>query len=105
MTPKRPQLWEQRGDGVRPTGSSPDPSSPSQARARDELSQGCFDQAGFAAFLKISYRSFTRAKAAGLLPRPDLMLGSSPRWSPDTVSKWLKTRPSLPGRGRKGARR
>jgi hypothetical protein len=28
-----------------------------------------------------------------------LLVGRSPRWSPVTIEKWLRTRPKLPGRG------
>lgn len=34
-----------------------------------------------------SYRS------RGYLPKPDVMLGQSPGWSPETVDAWLRYRP------------
>jgi hypothetical protein len=58
----------------------------------------CVDKRGLARFLGLSVRSLDRANALGLLPCPDLVVGRSPRWSPETVSKWLRTRPRLPGR-------
>jgi hypothetical protein len=58
----------------------------------------CVDKRGLARFLGLSVRSLDRANALGLLPAPDLVVGRSPRWSPDTVSRWLRTRPRLPGR-------
>jgi hypothetical protein len=58
----------------------------------------CLDKRGLARFLGLSIRSLDRANAFGLLPCPDLVVGRSPRWSPDTISKWLRTRPRLPGR-------
>jgi hypothetical protein len=58
----------------------------------------CLDKRGFAQFLRLSVRSLDRANALGLLPAPDLVVGRSPRWSPDTISRWLRTRPRLPGR-------
>ncbi len=63
----------------------------------------CVDKKGLARFLGFSVRSLDRAAAMGLLPRPDLTIGKSPRWSPDTIKKWLRTRPKLPGRGRRGS--
>jgi hypothetical protein len=62
----------------------------------------CFTKAALARFLGLSVRSLDRAAALGLTPVPDLIVGRSPRWSPDTVTKWLRTRPRLPGR--KGGR-
>jgi hypothetical protein len=59
----------------------------------------CYDNARLARYLGVSVRSLDRANAAGLLPCPDLVCGRSPRWSPSTIAKWLKTRPKLPGRG------
>ena len=62
------------------------------------LPPSCFDKRGLARFLGLSVRSLDRANALGLLPIPDLTVGRSPRWSPETVSKWLRTRQRLPGR-------
>jgi hypothetical protein len=65
----------------------------------------CLDKRGLARFFGISVRSLDRANALGLLPAPDLVVGRSPpRFSPDTVSRLLRTRPRLPGRGRKSSR-
>ncbi len=63
----------------------------------------CFTKRSLSAFLGISTRSWDRAVAMGLTPPPDLLCGSSPRWSPATIEKWLRSRPRLPGRG-KGVR-
>jgi hypothetical protein len=63
---------------------------------------GCMNKRELARFLGLSIRSLDRASALGLLPCPDLVAGRSPRWSPETVSKWLRSRPRLPGR--KGAK-
>jgi hypothetical protein len=68
------------------------------------LPTSCYTKQTLARFLGLSVRSLDRANALGLLPRPDVVCGRSPRWSPSTVEKWLRTRPKLPGRG-KGARR
>ena len=67
------------------------------------LPTSCLDKRGLARFLKVSIRSLDRANALGLLPCPDLVVGRSPRWSPDTISRWLRTRPRLPGRKGVGA--
>ena len=58
----------------------------------------CLNKRGLAQFLGLSVRSLDRANALGLLPRPDLIVGRSPRYSPDTITKWLRTHPRLPGR-------
>ena len=50
-------------------------------------------------WLQISTRSWDRATAAGLTPQPDLVVGREARFSPLTITKWLRTRPKLPGRG------
>lgn len=39
--------------------------------------------------LGCSIETVGRMKAAGRLPRPDLMIGRSPRWRPETVRRWL----------------
>jgi hypothetical protein len=62
----------------------------------------CLDKQGLANYLAISVRSLDRANAMGLLPPPDLMISRSPRWSPSTVEKFLRTRPRLPGRAKGG---
>jgi hypothetical protein len=64
----------------------------------------CLDKRGLARFLGLSVRTLDRAKALGLLPCPDLVVGRRPRWCPDTISKWLRTRPHLPGRKGVGPR-
>jgi hypothetical protein len=58
----------------------------------------CYTKRTLAGYLGLSVRSLDRANALGLLPIPDLTVGRSPRWSPETVSKWLRTRQRLPGR-------
>ena len=52
-------------------------------------------------FLGISVRSLDRAAAAGLLPRPDLTIGRSPRWAPETIQKLLKSPAEVAGERRK----
>jgi hypothetical protein len=60
----------------------------------------CYTKRTLAGYLGLSVRSLDRANALGLLPCPDLVIGSSPRWSPATIEKWLRTCPRLPGRGK-----
>src|SRR5262249_5343623 len=60
-------------------------------------SEACFTKQTFVRHLALSVRSLDRAAAAGLLPAPDLLVGRSPRWSPETVAKWLRSKPRLPG--------
>jgi hypothetical protein len=98
------RTWEGRGQGPPAHDASRDPSNGSASPSRDQMSLACFDKAGLAEFLSLSYRSLDRCAAAGLLPTPDLTIGRSPRWTYETILKWLRTKPRLPGRGRKGAR-
>jgi hypothetical protein len=56
------------------------------------------DRRSLAHYLRFSTRTLNRLMAAGSLPPPDLVIGKSPRWSPRTVEKWLRSRPRLPGR-------
>jgi hypothetical protein len=58
----------------------------------------CFTKKTLCDWLNISTRSWDRATAIGLTPAPDLMVGSSPRWTPATIERWLRTHPRLPGR-------
>jgi hypothetical protein len=100
-------VWATRGRDSHDPAPSPDPAttSPTQSTVQvtDEQAVAvCFDKKRLARFLGISVRSLDRANAMGLLPSPDLVVGPSPRWSPETISRWLRTRPKLPGRGRKG---
>ena len=61
----------------------------------------CWTKKTLFEWLGISVRSWDCAAAAGLTPAPDLVVGSSPRWSPATIAKWLQSKPRLPSR--KGA--
>ncbi len=58
----------------------------------------CFTKQTLARYLGLSVRSLDRANALGLLPCPDLIVGRSPRWSPQTIERWLRSKPRLPGR-------
>ena len=92
--------WATRGNASHDPAASPEASTLSiNSNPAHEAVAVCFDKAGLARFLGLSVRSLDRANAMGLLPCPDLVCGRSPRWSPSTIAKWLKTRPKLPGRG------
>jgi hypothetical protein len=52
----------------------------------------------FARVLRLSLRAFDQLRSAGRLPRPDLVLGRSPRWRVETVRDWLAQQAA--GRGR-----
>jgi predicted DNA-binding transcriptional regulator AlpA len=39
--------------------------------------------------LVTSQRTIDRLRASGRLPRPDLHIGRSPRWRPDTIRSWI----------------
>ncbi len=100
--------WAQRGQPPRDSRPSLELVTPSAELApvqpTHEAPDRCLDKRGLGRFLGVSVRTLDRAIAAGLLPRPDLVVGRSPRWSPDTINRWLKARPKLPGRGGHHAR-
>lgn len=100
---KSPPSREGRGNNPEINAPSPAPAVTSgEASPVDETDEAalavCFDKQGLARFLGLSVRSLDRANAMGLLPCPDLVCGRSPRWSPSTIEKWLRTKPRLPGR-------
>lgn len=37
-----------------------------------------------------SRRTIERLRAAGKLPRPDLHLGTMPRWKAETIRRWIE---------------
>jgi hypothetical protein len=100
--PMTPRTWAMRGQPDSDPRRRPDPGERSDERPlaaqSEEALAVCLGKQGFARFLGISVRSLDRANAVGLLPEPDLRVGRSPRWSPETVTRWLRTRPYLPGR-------
>jgi hypothetical protein len=75
------------GSTVDPEDSRPVPAPPM-----------CFDKRSLARYLDISVRSWDRATAMSLTPAPDLVVGNRSRWTPQTIEKWLRTHPRLPGR-------
>jgi hypothetical protein len=62
------------------------------------LPEVCFTKKTICEWLQISTRTWDRLTAAGLTPAPDLVVGKSARWSPETVARWLRSKPRLPGR-------
>src|SRR5262249_20344039 len=100
--PMTPRVWAGRGQAPGPAGlqetvggsTQPQPGGLTQQAATAR----CFTKRTLADYLGLSVRSLDRANAVGLLPCPDLVVGRSPRWSPETVHKWLRTHPRLPGR-------
>src|SRR5262245_61874035 len=99
----KPHLWAIRGQASADHSARSHPADESADHASvtlaDEAAEDrCFDKRRLAYFLGLSVRSLDRANAVGLLPCPDLVVGRSPRWSPETVHKWLRTHPRLPGR-------
>jgi hypothetical protein len=94
--------WERCGQDPQANPASDCPANGSASLSRESITDVVpyHTKASFARRCAWSIRSIDRAAAMGLLPPPDLMLGRSPRWSPETVERWLKSRPRLPGRGR-----
>jgi hypothetical protein len=101
--PSRPRMWEPGGNELPPQPASPDLSSKSPTTSTVHVTdvKPYFTRQKLAQICVMSTRGLDRAAAMGLLPKPDLVVGRSPRWSPETVFRWLRTRPHLPGRGRK----
>jgi predicted DNA-binding transcriptional regulator AlpA len=104
MTPAQGRKWAMRGQSPHDGRSSLKPVAPSTTAApvqptHDAAPTTCLSKSGLAEFLGLSVRTLDRAGAMGLLPKPDLVVGRSPRWSPDTIKRWLRARPKLPGRG------
>jgi hypothetical protein len=96
--------WEPGGNPSRAPAPSPAPPAtladvPSESDSDEAAVRACFTTRTLCQWLGISIRSWTRAAALGLTPAPDLVVGRSPRWSPSTIKRWLKTHPKLPGRG------
>ena len=108
MTPAQARKWAMRGRSPHDCCFNlvPDPPSatPSLAQPTPEALDHCLDKRGLGRFLGVSVRTLDRAIAAGLLPRPDLVVGRSPRWAPETINHWLKLHPRLPGRGERHGR-
>jgi hypothetical protein len=105
---KSPPSWEPGGNHSHALTLNPTPDTTSTeanpVHTTDEAAvAACYTKRTLAHYLGLSVRSLDRASAMGMLPCPDLVVGRSPRWSPDTVARWLRTKPRLPGRSRKGA--
>jgi len=101
--PMTPRLRAVCGQSAPAPVSSRDPATTSADPPSDVMTDGppakCMGKSELARYLGISVRTLDRATAERLTPPPDLVVGRSPRWSPETVTRWLKTRPRLPGRG------
>jgi hypothetical protein len=81
-----------------PDAPIPEAKSPQSATDHDSQAAGLFNLETLAKHCACSVKSLTRARAMGLLLEPTLMIGRSPRFSPEAVRRWLLTRPKLPGR-------
>lgn len=56
-----------------------------------------------ATFLDVAYESVRKYRHQRKLPEPDVMIGSSPGWHPDTIRQWNEDRPGHGWRRGKGA--
>jgi hypothetical protein len=99
-------VWAIPGHHSTDPAPSPNPPDRSADSARvgdtDARLPVGFAQKAVCKGLSLSVRTWTRARAQGLTPPPDPYVGKSPRWLATTIERGLKTRPKLPGRGRKG---
>jgi hypothetical protein len=93
------------GGGKPPHDPAPSPNKPAPSADVNPVHETeltavavCFTTRTLCEWLGISIRSWTRAAAMGLTPAPDLVMGRSPRWSPSTIQRWLRSKPRLPGR-------
>jgi hypothetical protein len=100
MSTKRPQLWEGCAQGSPTPREIPD--RPSNEISDEEAVAVCFTKKSLCAFLSISTRTWDRLAAQGMTPVPDLIVGASARWSPDTIRRWLRSSPRLKGRRKRG---
>jgi hypothetical protein len=101
------RVWATGGSDSRDSATSSNPPDRSATPSTDTVTDdalACLTKRKLAELLLISVRSLDRAIAEGVVPQPDLWIGPSPRWTGCTISRWLRTRPKLPGRG-KGVRR
>ena len=103
MTPAEARKWAMRGaitpDGHQSNGETAPSAGASPVQPTRDAPDHCVGKAELARYLGVSIRTLDRAGAEGLLPRPDLVIGRSSRWSPETIKRWLRARPKLPGRG------
>jgi hypothetical protein len=100
MTNKRPRLCVGGSQDSPSTARIPD--QPSISRTDEEAVAACFTKKSLCAWLSISTRTWDRLAAQGMVPVPDLVVGSSARWSRDTISRWLRSQPRLKGRRKRG---
>jgi hypothetical protein len=79
------------------------PAKDSAAAAVNDA-DACFDFDGLAAYLNLSRRTLSRLVAGGLLPPADLTLTgrNQRRWLRSSITRWLASKPKLPGRGKGG---
>lgn len=42
-----------------------------------------------AGLLNVSRRTVERLRVAGKLPKPDMHVGRMPRWSPESIRRWV----------------
>jgi hypothetical protein len=106
---RRLEMWATRGQDATLHRPSPGPASgsidPKSVSLTDEavIAAVCYTRKSLAHFLGISTRTFDRLAGQGLFPAPDLVIGSSARgssarWAPTTIARWLASKPRLPGR-------
>jgi hypothetical protein len=100
MSTKRRRLCE--GCEQDSTSTARIPARPSITMTDEQAVAVCFTKKSLCEWLSISTRSWDRLAAQGMVPAPDLVVGSSARWSRDTITRWLRSKPRLPGRGKRG---
>jgi predicted DNA-binding transcriptional regulator AlpA len=90
---RRPQPPTASGADLMPEGvrhfSEPRTALPVAAPPTDSLAP-LLSVADLARVLNGSRRTIERLRAAGKLPRPDLHIGTMPRWKAETIRCWIE---------------
>ena len=84
--------WAGRGKSANPDDATQAPAngsadSPSESESDEAAVRACYVKRTLAQYLSVSIRTLDRAAAMGLLPCPDMTVGRSPRWSPQTIEQ------------------
>ncbi len=74
----------------RPRPCETEATPPPPATRAAVLVQPLLTREDLCAVLRCGTATLDRLRAAGRLPRPDLRIGRSPRWRPETIRRWIE---------------